>query len=258
MDKVYVKVVKFVRVLFQFFGLFPLLIDDRNSFSQSKLSELLMKCWSFVWIISISVHVSFVVSYQDLIFNDDPVGKVNDFLKFASLSAAYIVLIIESLYNTQKFKSLFKGFERFDLECKILGVDFEKYRLNTTKAIARQYILIQSMHILVEIGFWLLIEKRQWKFFWLVNFIPAFVCRIRHLQYIFFLHLIQSKILLLQEELGKIVANSRISSLSSNQRVYEASLEHLQIIKNAYGILWKTTFNVNDWYVSFLILFKLF
>lgn len=247
MDKVYLKMVKLVRVLFQFCGLFPLLINDQNSFNQSKLSELFMKCWSFVWIFSISIHVSYVISHQELIFNENPVGKVNDFLKFASLSAAYFIVIIESLYNTQKFKHLFQGFERFDLECMNLGVNFEKYRLNTTKAVARQYILIQSMHILVEIGFWLLVDKPQWKFFWMVNFIPAFVCRIRYLQYIFFLHLIQSKIFVLQEELKRIVANSRISFLSSNQKVYKASLEHLQIIKNAYGILWKTSFEVNDW-----------
>lgn len=240
-------VVKVATVLFQFLGLFPVLIGDRNVFNQSKLPELLLTCWSFVWLISISVLNLFVVSNQELIFNDNPVGRVNDILKFASLSTAYVVLIIESLYNAQKFKSLFRGFERFNLECKNLGVNFEKYRSRTTKTVAIKYILIQSMHILVEISFWLLVESREWKSFWLVNFIPAFVCRIRHLQYIFFLHLIKSKIILMQEELGKIVANSRISFLSSNQSVYEASLEHLQIIKNAYGILWKTTFEVNDW-----------
>lgn len=249
-DKVYALVVKFTKVLFQLLGLFPVFIGEHKSSNHTNVSELLMTCWSFVWIFLITAHISTIIVYREEILNKNPVSRVNDILKISCVFGASVIIIVESLCSAQQFKKIFRKFQRFNFECRSIGVDFEKYRLRSTKAYARIFLLIQSSQILVEVVVWILVkstESSQWIFFWFANIYPAFLCRVRHIQYIYFLQLIQSNISILQDEVKKIIDNSHIKYLSSSKSVYEATLENLLRIKNAHAILWKITFGVNNW-----------
>jgi len=60
------------------------------------------------------------------------------------------------------------------------------------------------------------------------------------------MHEIQTNIFVLQNKILTIVENSKRYLMSSDRRIYEKSLEELQIIKTAYGELWSITFEINE------------
>lgn len=230
------RVVAFSKAVFRFLGLFPLFVKRSKASSNS-----FIKLWSIFWIILIFVYFAIVIKFQGLIFNVNRVGKVNDILKVATVSFAHLVFIIESLSSIRQFKKIHKLLMNFNHECKSLGVDLRKYKIKAENTFAAKFICILVMQVLVEVFTWLMVDSFQWEIFWYVNVFPAFMCRFRHLQYIFSLQSIQSRIDILNYELTKLVSDSRNSSRDVNEM-----LERLQTIKDAYGVLWKVVFEVNE------------
>ncbi|CAO1359984.1 unnamed protein product [Diamesa hyperborea] len=66
------------------------------------------------------------------------------------------------------------------------------------------------------------------------------------MQHVYYIELIRSHILMLKNELQKIVDQSNTAYLSTDKKCYELSLEKLQAIKKGYGQIWDITNNVND------------
>lgn len=246
-NEVFALVEQSAKVLFHFFGMFPIFVGDRGPSNRRNLSELLMTSWSYVWILYIAIHISIVVAYRDLVFSQDSVGKWNDILKFCAVAFAFITIIVESLINAEKFKKLFRNLQKFNLQCSPLGVKISENQKRTTKAFAKKVLMIEILHAFCILAYWKLVDSRQWMIFWFANIFPSLYCHVRHLQYILCLHLIHSKVSLLQTELEKIVAISGMAFFSSDQKLYKMSLDHLQLLKSAHEILWKATFTVNDW-----------
>lgn len=236
----------FSKKLFQFLGLFPLCYDHQANREQNKISEFFIKCWSFLWIFFILGHLSVVIRYSDSIFSNNPVGKANDILKFSVVFVAYIFIIAESLTKIGNLRNILRIAQDFQEECKFLKVNFKYYGNKVKLCYTKKFMFILLMQFLVEAFVGTLVDSTQWALFWFANYFPAFVCRIRHLQYIYFLHFIQSHILIVQNELEKIVNESKFHFLSYKRDDYLRTLDKLQTIKTAHGILWKLTFEVNE------------
>lgn len=242
-NKIYLNAAKFSNIVYQFFGFFPVFVKVKSSMKHSKLSEILIQLWSIIVLTFIFINILIVAQNQEIIFNENSLDKANDILKFSCVTAAVVIFIVESLVNVREFKMIFKKFQKFENELKVYGVKFENYQTRMMKDYARKFILIVFTQTIFETY---IISSDFWTDFWLVNSIPSCVCRLRHLQYIYFLHIIRYKVLMLQDELEKIVQNSKLRFLSHDENVYEKTLDRLQSIKNAYGILWDVTFDVNE------------
>lgn len=233
-NQFHVLIKKFSEILYQVLGFLPLFTDQ----NPSKFSEVVVKFWSFVVTAFTTINILTIVRNQDVIFDGSSIGKVNDLLKFSCATVAVYVFILESLMNVGKLKSFFKMIESFRAECKSLNVDFESYNMKMTKNYATQFAFIVIMQLFVEV---FVVATVEWTESWSANIFPACVCRIRHLQYIYFLHLIQSKISILNDEIEKLVKQSRVRFLST-----DSTLDCLQSIKTAYGILWNAVVELNE------------
>jgi 7tm Chemosensory receptor len=233
---------KISEIVFRLYGLFPVLIKPHKS-SISKLCEILIQLWSLVLLVVLFLNICWVVRNQEKMFNENSLGKVNDALKFGCVCFAFLIFLIESFFNAKQFKTIFRKFKKFNNELSVLGMNFEKRKAKMIRDYARKFILVVVSQIIVETY---IVSTVNWVDFWIANYIPSTACRIRHLQYIYFLHLIRYKVLMLQDEMSIIVESSRIRFLSHDKNVYNNALDRLQTLKNAYGILWDVTFDVND------------
>lgn len=77
--------------------------------------------------------------------------------------------------------------------------------------------------------------------FWMANLIPIFACRLLHIQYVFFITIIKVHLIIIQDELQKLVSYS-LNHASLGSEI----LQKLQIIKNLYGILHELNTLVNE------------
>ena len=240
-NKFYAQVEKLSKIIFRGFGLFPVSIDTQHV--NSNLSDIILKCWSLFILFLATINISTIVKYKEEIFDNTSIGIINDSLKFAAVLVAVYVIIIETLVNSEKFKNVYRKLHSFDDKCKSLHVNLKRYRVKMTKVFGIQFIFISLIQVFVETFVFFNIE---WTEFWSANIFLVTLCRMRHLQYVYFLHLIRSRIAILRDELAKIVHQSHRRVLSYENSLQEETLDRLQIIKTAHGILWGLTFEIND------------
>lgn len=239
-NKFYAQVEKFSKFLFRMLGFFPLFPNQRTF---KKLSEVLIRCWSLVVIILITTNISLISNDKDNVFDENSIEFINDLLKFSCATVSTYIIILESMINSKKFRKFYELLEIFKVECKLLNIDVKSYKTKVTKKFGKQFLFFVLMHISVEL---FVVYTVVWTDFWSINIFPSCICRLRHLQYIYFLHLIQSKVTILKDEIKRIVEASRVHFLSSDQTVYKSMLGRLQATKTAYGNLWKATFELNE------------
>ena len=244
---IYRKIAKLLKLIFIFFGLHPIPLDYENKMTDKPFAEKLLKLWSIFLMITRVVVFLAVIYYQDLIFYDrDSVGKINDVLKFTMVYFAYVVIIVESIINKNRLKIIYCKFKSFRFECKVLNINYDQYMDEMLKDYIKKIIYLFVFFIFVEYNVTTHIGRQMWVNFYAVNIISTFCCRFRHMQHVYYIDLIRSHILMLKNELQKIVDQSNAGYLSTNKEFYELSLEKLQAIKRGYGQIWDITNNIND------------
>lgn len=244
---IYRKIAKLLKLIFIFFGLHPIPLDYENKTKDKPFAEKLLKLWSIFLMITRVVIFLGVIYYQDKIFYDrDSIGKINDVLKFTMVYFAYVVIIVESLSNKNRLKIIYRKFKSFRFECKVLNINYTNYNDEMVKDYIRKIIFLSAFYIFVEYNVVTHIGRQMWVNFYAVNILSTFCCRFRHMQHVYYIYLIRSHILMLKNELQKIVNQSNAVYLSTSKESYELSLAKLQAIKRGYGQIWDITNNVND------------
>lgn len=173
-EKNFVQVEKKSIFFYRMLGFSPFLSAQKTL----KSSEIFMMCWSFMVLIIFTVISSMVVRNQENIFNENSIGKVNDILKFSCATVAAYIIILESLINVKKFRKFYEEIDAFNIECKLLNVNFNSYNGQMAKVYACQFISFISMQFFVET---FVMSSVDWTEFWIANILPACTCRIRHL-----------------------------------------------------------------------------
>lgn len=227
----------FAKRFYRFFGLYPVVIDRSGA---SKFPEFLLQCWSFVLLLSAAVSVVCVVVNEEKFLNEKSIEKANDLLKFGCLMASACVMIIDSLINRPRFKKISTIIGSFEKACQPLRVNFDEYRRDMIRKFAGKFMFVITLLVIIE--FYILFNN-TWIEFYFANIFWSCAARFRHLQYLEMLHVIRSKIAILNNAMTKLVENSK----SSRSRInYQALLEDLQSVKTSYGVLWSLTFEVNE------------
>lgn len=240
MEKFYAQVESFAVTTFRFFGIFPVFIHSKK---YANIPAILLELWSLVLLFMVIVSVAFVASNEKTFLTRNSLNKANDLLKFGCAMVATCVIIFESLFNRSKFRKISKLLDCFDKSCKSLNVNFDWHRKQFTRNFARQFMFLMICQLICEIYIFL---SSIWFEFYCANLFWAYACRFRHLQYIFILHAIRSKIIVLKNEMKKIVDVSKNKLSSRGGIVYQKTLEDLQTVKTAYGILWSLVYVVNE------------
>lgn len=227
--KIYSSVHKISCIFFKCFGFIPASIDN-------SATESFMIFWSCVILLLIIVHFVLSMWFQEFILSQAPVGNVNDFLKFCSGSIAYFVIIVESLYGIRKFKIIAERIKLLDEKFQTLGQSSYRkfYRTEFVEVFAKRFVFFVLLHVGAEIY---LILTVDWINFILANLIPGMACRLRHIHYISYIHLIRSKLKTIQFELGE--------SFHGNYD-NKGLIKRLQTLKDVHGILWRMTFDINE------------
>jgi hypothetical protein len=226
--KFYSTVHKVSFILFRLFGFIPASID--NLATQS-----FMIFWSYIILFLIIIHFMISMRFQEFLLSQSPVGNVNDFLRLCSGSIAYFVIIIESLCGIRKYKVITKSIKLLDEELETLGRDFKKFEFEFVKIFAINFLIFFILHFGSEIY---LVVTYDWIIYTIVaNMIPGLAFRLRHIQYIFYILLIRSKLRIIQNELTE--------SFNAN---YDSKrlIKRLQTLKDVHGILWRMTYDINE------------
>jgi 7tm Chemosensory receptor len=231
----YAKVEAFSFNLYRFFGIFCLSKNPRRTM------EILQTLWSVIVMISLTAG-SILISMSREKLSGNPVGKVNDVLKFCCSSIAAWVAIIESLRNIKNSKNFYRKLDVFEGECRKLQVNLVKYERTTLRTFSLQFIFLIFFNASNEL---LYVQTVEFVEFWKGNILPCLVCRARLVQYIYFLFIMTSKFDIVCSKLNQIVECTRLCH-TSNPKVYKQVLDHLQTLKTAYSILWSLIFDLNE------------
>lgn len=239
---IYSKVENFSILIFKALGFYPL-IKQQSTKNGSKLPQLMIQAWSIVVFLLVCINILSVVTNDEQVFDDISLGNANNILKYGFTNVSLLVFLAESFVHIRNFQLIFKKFHKVKNELKVLRVDFENYKTKMVKEYAIKFLIFITLETISQVY---IVSNINWRTFWIVNNVPSFLCRIRHVQYIFFLHLIRFDVKIIQDELAKIVNDSKMRFFSCDKCVYDATLDRLQALKNAYGVLWNVVFDINE------------
>lgn len=231
--------------IFKLFGFVPGLFHGAG---RGDTVEIYSMTWSTLVMIGVTMYGAVILMCQEKIFNQTPIGNINDTLKFLTGTVAHFVSLCESMMKVKKFRMIFKRMSMLDDECKTLNINFAIHQRTFLRCYAIRFLAFCLLFILVEAHVYLNIELPT---FFLANLFPSSACRMRHLQYMFYLHLILSKVKIIQIELVRSFdeARYRFQNSTTYARDCEELIDRLQVLKNVYGMLWRTTHDINEMFV---------
>lgn len=243
--KVFSSVRKISWGIFKFLGFIPASLDE---FRKSEKVEIFSMTWSGLIIAVVTIYAAVIMRYQEGIFNQTAIGNINDTLKFLTGSSAHFVSLCESMMKVKKFRMIFKHLTMFDEECKNLNVNFAIYKREFLKSFAIRFFWFFVIGAVMEI--YVIVTLDSGRKFILANLFSTIACRLKHLQYMFYLHLMLSKVKIIQIELVKSFEDSsRRFHSTTYERDCEKLIDRLQMLKNVYGILWRTTHEISEMFV---------
>lgn len=238
--------------LLQAFGLFPAPLGYYKNFRKLSGKSLNDSSnyvyWSF-FLIVVWISSWIVIGYfQAYIFYDrSSVGKINDILKFSTVSLACMVAIIEMIINREKLKTIHIKIMRFERICSVLKIDWKKYNDACNRSFAILVFFTLSIYLAIEIKIVLAIgPSKQWSNFWMVGIIPITMCRLTYLQFLDYMSMVKTRLQMLIDKLKIIVEQSELTPLSSSKESYIAYLKQIEAIKDGYGSLWDISNDIND------------
>lgn len=248
--KIYLKFLWLFKKALQAFGLFPISLDYyRDSRDSSPLKDSSNYIyWSFFLILAWASNWIVIGFFEEFIFYDrSSVGKINDVLKYSTVSAACLAAIIEMLINREKLKSIHVKIQRFDRSCSVLKINWNEYLDASNKSYATLVFFTLLIYLAIEIKIVVAIgPSKQWSNFWLVGIVPITMCRLTYLQFLDYIRMVKTRLKILRDKLTGIVEQSELTPLSSSKERYLAYLEQIEAIKDGYGSLWDISNNIND------------
>lgn len=234
--------------VFKFLGFIPATLEQRR---RGETVEIFSMTWTGLITVAVTMYAAVILRCQEGIFNQSPIGNINDTLKFLTGSVAHFVSLCESMMKVRKFKLICKRLSLLDEECKNLNINITRYERKFLKSFAIRFLFFIVFVPLLELH---VILSVDWAKFILANLFSTFACRLKHLQYMFYLHLILSKVKIIQIELVRSFdeASSRFhssSNSSTGERDCEKLIDRLQGLKNVYACIWRTTHDINEMFV---------
>lgn len=241
-EKIFLQAEKFSKIVFQIVGLN--LVPLPGLSINYKLLKTYLKLWACILLIVTLICTGIGIHFHDILLTDSYVGKANDGLKFVTVFLAYSVSLFETIVHQEMYEKIHIKLQKFEKVLAGLKVKFPKHyhnlRINFGRSFLVMFFISISMEIVIisSIGF-----SRQWQYFWMFNLIPVLACRMRILQYFYYVNLINLQVEVLNDELESI-ANFTYWNLTSNH--VPQVINVLQTLKNAYGIMHKTVSIIND------------
>lgn len=210
-----------------------------------------MKLWVWILLLLEFIFIGLISLHADYVFYPrSSIGKINDILKFSALRVALIVSILETQWKLKDLEVIDLKMKKLEGQTSLLKVDITKYKSKYEK----HHILLSLFFLVVSIVFEVRIvmgigDSRQWTNFWLCNIIETKILRIRYLQYLSYVNLVDMHIQIMRDELAKIRNSSYQKYLSNDPLIYEESLEKLEILKKFYGSTWDVVNDINDFFL---------
>jgi len=234
-----VKFYKYFDALFkltlQLFGYFP--ISSLKTDTYRILVEISLKVWSAVIISGILFYISYASCNQEDIFSNYIIGKANDILKFVTVYLAFAINVIETNFRWRRLHKLEMLCKRFEK----IG-NFNKFQHKMRRTYVWKFILMALLVLTVEVQIVTTVTSNKWKCYWLLIVIPILACRLRTMQYIYYLNLIRFYTKMIKHEMEMIALSS---SKCSTKAETDYISYRLQILKHFHLLLYKVTDAVN-------------
>lgn len=226
------------RLSLQLFGYFS--ISTFETYTYRKLVEITLKVWSSVIISWILFYISYALCNQEEIFSSYIIGKANDILKLVTVYLAFAINVIETNFRYKrllKLEKLCKNFEKIG--------NFQKFQFQMKKIYAWKFIIMAVIVFIVEVQIVSTVTSSKWKCYWLLIVIPIVACRLRTMQYIYYLNLIRFYTKMIKYEMETIAL---YSSKCTTKAETELISKKLQTLKHFYQLLYKVTNATNKFF----------
>lgn len=236
---------RFYLKFFQLLGQCPVVFSHSKNFNSTVLTAI-----SLLHVMALTLATILVYVYQrHIIFNDDSFGKFNDTIKCIALMIAYYAIIFESFWKREAQSKIwnhladFYQIDRLDKldQCKLWsGKEFSCYFLG--------YCGILFLSDGYRTPFiW---NTNQAINYWFVTTTLLIVSRSRHMQYIFYLNIVQRQLQLLFQELqmiGEYSKYNRTKLQNTAQDSYNRFLYHrLYLAREHYSLIYELSTQINE------------
>lgn len=243
-EKFFIRIEKFSKLIFQIVGFNLIPINKTGDYYI--LWKFYLKIWSFLMLLGVFIAAAVAINFHDYVFSDSFVGKANDVVKSITVYIAFSISLIEAFFHQDKYEKLYEKFREFKKVCSMLNVKFEKYYHRMRFYYGWRFILLFISSIAIEIIIIISIGfSRQWQYFWISNLIPIVACKMRNLQYFYYVNFIHHQVHIINDELSKIVNYTYWNLTSRN--VHKLMLK-IQTLKNSHGIVYRSTSIINEIY----------
>lgn len=238
-----------IRSTFTFFGLFQVPENVGKKVETSKIvSRIVSAFWTFCHV----YILYYVIQYpKSVFFADESLGMSNDILKYATTNIAYFAILLESIINEKKIAAVFEKLHKFETNCRYFSSDLEDFkRTFVMNYILKVFVIMIMIVIFNAILVYGIFNLPQWFMYWKITVVSLPVCKLRHIQLLYFAGLMNCYLSVLENELKIIKKESKTDlHFTGNKKC----LEKMEAIKAGHGILWDASNFINDsftWSVS--------
>lgn len=218
---------------FQLFGLLPVSLDGQ------KYDRILL-FWSFV-VITFNLTITVLSCYNAsaIFYNEDDTGKLNDWLKYVTVSFCFYVTLFESVAQRDCLKKNISSFQAARIEFQRHNIPIDGYFKEQNRTYLAQFIFLAVSHVVFLIFEQFFSEDKtlRMKLYTYIMVIPSFTCRLRHLQFAFTIIMCQAVQKTINNALEAVV-------LSAKRGVYKT--ERLLFLKLQQSELFETAQSANE------------
>lgn len=245
-ETIFQRCFKTLRQTFIFCGLFE--IPEKYRVKVSTLKLFLRYSIAAFWIIFYNSLAAYI-SYKPvtIFYTQDSLAMTNNVLKYLTTNFACNVIVFESVINQSKINTAFGKFRDFEIICQKMGVDLSEFKRRFLKKYTIKFMFLA----LVTITFngrliYGIIVHQQWFNYWKFTLISITVCKLRHIQLLYFSELISTYLSILKKELKKMKTESKVDLHFGDS---QKNLNKLETIKSGYGIIWEASNYINDSFI---------
>lgn len=230
-------------ILYQAFGIFPTNIQNSGpSFMTPGLVFM-----SLLHLLLATAQLIVVIQLHNLIFySRDLFGMINDTFKYCGVAVAYYTVIIETVLRRSEHVKFWQSVIRIRWDqAKREHKHSAALEIAMSRRLVVQFVGTALAMFLVELTVVpLIINNQQSLNFWAVYSLSLVLSRLRHLQLIHYVDTLDQELILLADELEKVVTYFRFDTISSAMADYIVS--RIKWAQWNYSLIYDMSQHINE------------
>lgn len=234
---------KKVQVIFKILGICP------TSLSPADIPSI-QSCFLTIWTLIQMILLAFlcaVASWNTRVFlRESPVNQTTSLLKEVLVFGVHFTVIIQSLYARKDFHKFWKEIEKIHAFTSKFNDTADKTKVNWKQILVfiAYFLVTIILNIIIIVSFK---KDPALLHHWLCMLFSMLISSFHHLQYSFYLETLYIYLVIITDELSKIVAQSKYNRSVCDRAITDTTnlLHNFYQVRKVYHRLWITHGIVN-------------